>query len=123
MAPAFPGLVAAHGHSVDPAHVLSLLGLEKTLAHRTVIETGVGSDHGRDGLQDTEEEKGIPSGALGLNLPGQAALELNVEEQLGLLHTDSEEKSSRGQAQPEPRPRGRKASDTFGDWPFFVIGA
>lgn len=55
----------------------------------------------------TEEERGIPSGALGLNLPRQAALELNVEEQLGLLHTESEEKGSRRQAQPEPRPRGR----------------
>lgn len=40
------------------------------------IETDVGSDNGKDWLQEAEEEKGIPRGALGQNLPQEAALEL-----------------------------------------------
>lgn len=61
-----------------------------------------------------KEEKGIPSGALGLNFLQEAILELNVEEWLGLLHTGSEERGSRGQAQPKPRPRVRKAGVALG---------
>lgn len=61
-----------------------------------------------------KEEKGIPPGTRGLNFRREAILELNVEEWLGLLHTDSEERGSRGQAQPKPRPRVRKAGVDLG---------
>ena len=60
-----------------------------------------------------QEEKGVPPG-------GSIATGDSIGAELGRMAGTSahreEEGDSRGRAQ--PRPRGRKAGDGFGDWPF-----
>lgn len=66
MVPSFPGLVAAHGPFFKLGCVLAMRRLKYKApapsgSEKTLLETGVGSDNGRDqGMQGTEEKGILP---------------------------------------------------------------
>lgn len=84
------------------------MGSEKTVPYPTVRETGGGPDSGQDGLQGARGQRGSTLQGLGLGkefhleaqLLQEAALELNLEEWLGLLHTGKKKGTPEGRLSP-----------------------